>query len=111
MADANPFLFLDGFRMSTVQRFINVDSGDTKVPATIFALIVVGLLTLVHQFILDPLVYGKLSHVPGPKLAGLSWYYLSYFDLCLCRNEKISEWHDKYGPGLQPPTPQSDSSN
>jgi hypothetical protein len=81
-------------------QFVAYESETAKFPATVFALFVVLVLSCLHQFVLEPLLYGKLAHVPGPKLASMSWYYLSYFDLCLCRNEKISEWHSQYGPGI-----------
>lgn len=57
-----------------------------------------GFLGLIYQYLLEPLYVGPLAHVPGPKLAALSWYYLTYYDILLCRNEKISDWHTKYGP-------------
>lgn len=100
MADTNASVVLDRSTTSLVQRFISFESDTTKLPAMIFAIIVVGSLSLLHHLVLEPLLYGRLSHVPGPKVAGLSWYYLAFIDLGLCRNEKISEWHDKYGPGM-----------
>ena len=74
-----------------MQRFITFESETSKWPATSFALFTIGVLSLLHRFLVEPLLYGRLSHVPGPKLAGLSWYYLSWFDMRLHRNEKIGE--------------------
>ena len=51
-----------------------------------------------YFYIIYPLFYSPLSQVPGPPLCKLSWYYISYFDLLLQRNDKIQEWHEKYGP-------------
>lgn len=89
-----------GWHFPSIQHVSIVDSERSTLPATIFALLVVGALTLIHRFILEPFLYGPLSHVPGPKSAGFSWYYLAYWDVRLCRNEKISKWHRKYGAGL-----------
>lgn len=62
------------------------------------ALMVFSAVVLVYISILEPLYFGRLSHVPGPKLT-LSWYYLTYFDFRYNRTDKITEWHKKYGPG------------
>lgn len=53
---------------------------------------------LFHYFILYPLFFHELAHVPGPIWCKLSYYYISWYDLKLERNEKIAEWHRQYGP-------------
>ena len=60
--------------------------------------LVIPLLILLHYFIIMPVVFGSLSHVPGPIPCKLSGYYLSYFNISLQRTRKIYEWHAKYGP-------------
>jgi hypothetical protein len=53
---------------------------------------------LIFGFIIRPLYFAPLSHVPGPIWCKLSWYHLAYFDAQLRRNDKIVEWHQKHGP-------------
>lgn len=83
---------------SLMERFIAFESEKPTFPWTAYILLIFIVLSSFH-FILDRLFYGRLSHVPGPKLAALSWYYISYLDLRHCRHKKISEWHSLYGPG------------
>lgn len=68
------------------------------IPLTLmlFTCLAIGL--LIHYYVLSPFLYGPLSHIPGPKFAGLSKYYLTYHDIRLRRNETISQWHRQYGP-------------
>lgn len=65
-------------------------------PLTLILLVLTGI--FLHYFILEPLLYGPLSHVPGPRLASLTKYFLTYHDISLRRNETISQWHRAYGP-------------
>ena len=51
-----------------------------------------------YAFLVHPLFFAPLSHVPGPVGSKLSWYYLAYFDVRLTRNDQIAEWHKKFGP-------------
>ncbi|KAK4499669.1 hypothetical protein PRZ48_010187 [Zasmidium cellare] len=69
-------------------------------PASLVLVFLVFLATgfIIHLYILEPLLYGRLSHIPGPRLASLSKYYLTYHDVSLRRNETISQWHRTYGP-------------
>ena len=60
--------------------------------------LVLPFIALLHHFIIAPMAFGPLSHVPGPMLCKLSRYYLSYFNVSLQRTNKIHEWHTKYGP-------------
>ncbi|KAI9879413.1 MAG: hypothetical protein M1830_008544 [Pleopsidium flavum] len=62
-----------------------------------FAVAVLSIVFL-YTFIIRPLYFAPLSHVPGPSWCKISWYYLAYFDVRLERNSKIAEWHQKYGP-------------
>ncbi|KAE8152038.1 cytochrome P450 [Aspergillus avenaceus] len=52
---------------------------------------------LVVRYLIQPLYFGPLSHVPGPWINKVSSLYLGYHDLTLDRNERIPEWHRKYG--------------
>jgi cytochrome P450 len=49
-------------------------------------------------FFIYPLYFGPFSHIPGPRLGKISWYYIAWYDLQLRRNEKIAKWHQEYGP-------------
>ncbi|KAF2164446.1 hypothetical protein M409DRAFT_25324 [Zasmidium cellare ATCC 36951] len=79
----------------------NVDTTFGELQTVPLTLIILAFLTagfILHYYILEPLLYGPLSHIPGPKLASLSGHYLTYHDISLRRNETISQWHRKYGP-------------
>lgn len=67
-------------------------------PLTLILLAFIAIAFVLQYYLSEPLLYGPLSHVPGPKLAGLSKYYLTYHDISLRRNETISQWHRTYGP-------------
>lgn len=60
---------------------------------------VFGVVISLYFYVFEPLVFGKHAHIPGPKLAALSWYYLTYYDLRYVRQNMIGKWHKKYGPG------------
>jgi hypothetical protein len=62
--------------------------------------VLIGALTcaVIYVFIIRPLYFSSISHIRGPVWCKLSWYYLAYFDAQLRRNDKIAEWHQKYGP-------------
>lgn len=102
MITTNSTGFVEGLHLLADLPPSLTDSDTSTIPAAVFAILVTGTLTLITSFVLKPLLYGSLSHVPGPKLAALSWYYIACWDLRLCRNTKISEWHRKYGPGVSP---------
>src|SRR3954452_16054763 len=53
--------------------------------------------SLIYWFIIWPMYFATLCHVPGPIWCKLSWYHLAYFDAQLRRNDKIVEWHRKHG--------------
>lgn len=55
-------------------------------------------LFVAYVFVVHPLFFAPLSHVPGPVWCKLSWYYIVYFDVRLQRSDRIAEWHKKYGP-------------
>ncbi|EEP79350.1 predicted protein [Uncinocarpus reesii 1704] len=40
----------------------------------------------------------SILHVPGPPLGKISWYYIAWYDFWLRRNDKIAQWHLRYGP-------------
>ncbi|KAK2612058.1 hypothetical protein QQS21_001907 [Conoideocrella luteorostrata] len=42
--------------------------------------------------------YRTLCHIPGPWLSKISGLPLVILDLRYCRNDRILEWHRKYGP-------------
>ncbi len=42
--------------------------------------------------------WAPLGHIPGPTLSKLSSLHLYFYDLCCTRNDKILEWHLRYGP-------------
>ncbi|KAK3336174.1 cytochrome P450 CYP542B3 [Cercophora scortea] len=46
------------------------------------------------------LYLSPVAHIPGPKLAALTWWYEFYYDIVLGGQYvfKIIELHDKYGP-------------
>lgn len=46
------------------------------------------------------LYFSPISHIPGPKLAALTWAYEFYYDIVLGGQYtfKIIELHKKYGP-------------
>ncbi|KID59945.1 uncharacterized protein G6M90_00g081010 [Metarhizium brunneum] len=37
------------------------------------------------------------SHVPGPRLCKITGFWIIYHDMMLQRNQKIYQWHEKYG--------------
>jgi cytochrome P450 len=49
-------------------------------------------------YIANALFFSPWSHIPGPILCKLTRLWVAYHDLRLQRNEKIYEWHQKYGP-------------
>jgi hypothetical protein len=55
------------------------------------------LLTLVGA--IRRLWFHPLSHIPGPKLAALTWWYEFYFDIIQPSRYvfKIQELHEEYG--------------
>ncbi|KAI1965949.1 hypothetical protein LOZ58_000850 [Ophidiomyces ophidiicola] len=64
----------------------------------LFLLILAGVLVFAYIFVARPLYLGPYSQIPGPKFGKLSWYYIAWYDFWLRRNDKIAEWHRKYGP-------------
>lgn len=56
-----------------------------------------GALTI-YYFIIYPLYLHPLSHVPGPIGCKFTRLYLAYYDVLLQRNDKVAEWHRRYGP-------------
>jgi hypothetical protein len=46
------------------------------------------------------LYFSPISHIPGPKLAALTWWYEFYYDIILGGQYvfKTVELHKKYGP-------------
>ena len=52
----------------------------------------------IYVAFIHPLFFAPLAHVPGPIGCKLSWYYIAFFDVQLTRNDRIAEWHKKYGP-------------
>src|ERR1700760_3791791 len=99
MASVNSSRIFDLLYQPFSHTYIFSKSSNAILAPPIAAATVFTAVLLIYVLLLEPLLFGSLAHVPGPKLAGLSWYYLSYFDLKLCRNEKIGEWHRRYGPG------------
>lgn len=69
--------------------------------------------TLVALFLLTAagairrLYFHPLSHIPGPKLAALTWWYEFYFDIIQPSRYvfKIQELHEEYGCSTIPSFP------
>ena len=62
------------------------------------AITAVCVFILIYVAFVHPLFFAPLAHVPGPIGCKLSWYYIAFFDVQLTRNDRIAEWHKKYGP-------------
>lgn len=63
-----------------------------------FCLILYAVLTGLYRLFLSP-----ISHIPGPKLAALTYLYEFYYD-AICKGRylwKIQELHKQYGPILR----------
>jgi cytochrome P450 len=43
-------------------------------------------------------LWGPLRNVPGPTLSKVTFLHLAFYDLYYTRNDKILEWHRRYGP-------------
>jgi hypothetical protein len=69
-------------------------------------LVILGVLYLVHSA-LHRLFYTPISHVPGPRLAALTFWYEFYYDVIKDGRYswKIKELHEQYGRLLTPPIP------
>lgn len=54
----------------------------------------------VIQLAVRRLYFSPISHIPGPKLAALTWWYEFYYDIVLGGQYtfKIIDLHKKYGP-------------
>ncbi|KAF2123418.1 cytochrome P450 family protein [Dothidotthia symphoricarpi CBS 119687] len=61
----------------------------------IFAFLAISLLTV---RIIHALYFSSLAHVPGPAINKVTELPLRYLNARLERNERIFEWHRKYGP-------------
>lgn len=64
-----------------------------------FALGTLSVVIITQRLFLSP-----LSHIPGPKLAALTYYYQSYYELFPHRGQflfKCEELHKKYGPVIR----------
>lgn len=59
--------------------------------------IVLGI-AVIYLWFLRHLLYGPLRHIPGPWYSKISNIPLLFYDLSLCRNDIILNWHRKYGP-------------
>ena len=66
--------------------------------STLKSVVTVLVATMLYHFIIHPLFFSAMSRVPGPMLSKLSWFYFSYYDVLLKRNEKILQWHEQFGP-------------
>ncbi|KAL8783606.1 MAG: hypothetical protein Q9195_009340 [Heterodermia aff. obscurata] len=62
------------------------------------AITAVCVFVLIYVALIHPIFFAPLAHVPGPIGCKLSWYYIALFDVKLTRNDRIAEWHKKYGP-------------
>jgi Cytochrome P450 len=71
------------------------DSVSTNTGVCLFILALLS--AVLYFFLIQPLFFASLSHIPGPVLCKLSHYYLTYYDMKLQRNDKIKEWHKLYG--------------
>jgi hypothetical protein len=66
-------------------------------PLLLFALTVVYIFGLA----VFRLYFHRISHIPGPKLAALTYYYQTYYELFPYQGQfvfKCEELHKKYGP-------------
>jgi hypothetical protein len=63
-----------------------------------FLIGVVGVYTIYGAF--WRLYYSPIAHIPGPKLAALTWLYEFYYDIVLGGQYvfKINDLHREYGP-------------
>ncbi|KAJ5425173.1 cytochrome p450 domain-containing protein [Penicillium sp. CMV-2018d] len=55
---------------------------------------------LIYSILIHPL-YNRLRHVPGPWVGKITSLHLALYDWQLCRNDKISQWHQQYGPVIR----------
>ncbi|OUM54052.1 hypothetical protein BVG19_g3395 [[Candida] boidinii] len=53
---------------------------------------------ILFKTIVYPLYFHPLAKIPGPKLGALTKYYILYISWSEQRNNKVEEWHKKYGP-------------
>ncbi|KAF6758368.1 cytochrome P450 [Ephemerocybe angulata] len=62
-------------------------------------LVALTLLSLATYFIASRLYFHPLSHVPGPPLAALTGYYVTYYDLVKDGHilKHLEQLHEKYG--------------
>jgi hypothetical protein len=69
-------------------------------------IVVLGLLATVGEAI-RRLYFHPLAHIPGPKLAALTWWYELYFDQIQPSRYvfQIQELHKQYGRCLLQPHP------
>src|ERR1700712_5170645 len=72
--------------------------GSLSHPDPVLCLAVICLGFVLYRNVLHPLLYGPLSHIPGPWLNKITSLYLAYYDLRYCRNTEILKWHRRYGP-------------
>lgn len=71
----------------------------------IFGTTVVVLLSLIIAEGTRRLYFHPLAHIPGPKLAALTWWYEFYFDVVQQGRYvfQIRQLHKQYGERLQIP--------
>ncbi|ROV89865.1 hypothetical protein VPNG_10245 [Cytospora leucostoma] len=70
-------------------------------PWTAWGILSTSILTAyLGQLVFRRLYTGPISHIPGPKLAALTWLYEFYYDVVLGGQYtfKIIELHKQYGP-------------
>ncbi|KAL2181897.1 cytochrome P450-like protein [Thermothelomyces heterothallicus CBS 202.75] len=72
-------------------------------PAVLALSIAVGASFVIYlvTITIHRLFFHRISHIPGPKLAALTYYYQSYYDFFPHQGQfifKLEELHRKYGP-------------
>lgn len=72
--------------------------GNLPHPNPVLCLATICLGLVLYRIVLHPVLYGPLSHVPGPWITKITSIYLAYYDLQYRRNTEILKWHQRYGP-------------
>lgn len=76
----------------------------TSFSATTWAILCTALLAVhLSQLIIRRLYLSPIAHIPGPKLAALTWAYEFYYDVILGGQYtfKILDLHKQYGPVIR----------
>lgn len=90
-----------GFRKGTISSAL----GERYTPAHILLKMIVTVLAialgLLHYFVIYPLFFSPLSHLPGPKHLKLSRWFILNITRKEQRNDYLQRLHEKYGDVVQ----------